>query len=645
MRNVLYNVILVLVLAGGCNYLDMVPENDIETIETIFEKKEDAEVWMKTCYAFLGGNIASVHTNPAVTGADEFLGSQFIKKSTGVQFPGFKIADGLQMSQDPYGNVWRKDKFYAAIRYCNIFLEKVGNINNMTEVKRNQWTGEIKVLKAFFYFELVRRYGPIILVHKNFDVKDPIVDMQQPRSHIDSCFNAMVQLIDESIPHILPHDQKDPIHRGFFSLETAHALKAKILVYAASPLFNGNEYYTNFRNKLGEPLFNAEYDHERWKRAALAAEEAVRECEKLGRRLYKKTGSYSTALLNTMMDLENSVVAENFYNEEALMLIKDGGDITMDAHYYFTLPMFLSTDPHYNYKMTGCISPSLKMVEMFYTENGVPIDMDKNWDYMDRYQIGKETSVQYNHVVALNQSTLNLHLKREPRFYANIAADRCYWQRGPVAGDNLLVQPYKGERFGVKQSIITPSSPQNPTGYWLKKMTISRIETRSYHLEIMSNKAFPFVAMRMSELYLMLAEAWNEYEGPSQKVYDALNVVRERAGIPDVVSSWRNYSKDPSRVDSKEGMRSIIRQETNIELAFEGHRFWNLRRWNTAHLELNQKQYGWNILGENARTFYNNFEGPIMLNDKPKFMAPRDYFFPIRSEEILLTGCVQNVNW
>ena len=151
--------------------------------------------------------------------------------------------------------------------------------------------------------------------------------------------------------------------------------------------------------------------------------------------------------------------------------------------------------------------------------------------------------------------------------------------------------------------------------------------------------------MRVAELYLMQAEAWNEYEGPSDKVYIPLNKVRERAGIPDVVTAWKSFSKSPEKVDTKEGMREIIQREYNIELAFEGQRFWNLRRWKTAHLELNDPQYGWNILGEDAQSFYNNFNGPVVVWSKRGFVAPRDYLFPIRAQEVMVSSVVQNPGW
>ena len=96
---------------------------------------------------------------------------------------------------------------------------------------------------------------------------------------------------------------------------------------------------------------------------------------------------------------------------------------------------------------------------------------------------------------------------------------------------------------------------------------------------------------------------------------------------------------------TQSGMREIIHREWNIEFAFEGRRYYNLRRWMEAPEELNQPQYGWNILADNQQGFYNNFEGPKVVWSKRKFTAPRDYFIPINSEEILISGCVQNPGW
>lgn len=153
--------------------------------------------------------------------------------------------------------------------------------------------------------------------------------------------------------------------------------------------------------------------------------------------------------------------------------------------------------------------------------------------------------------------------------------------------------------------------------------------------------------LRLSEVYLMQAEAWNEYlESPDEEhVYKPLDKVRVRAGILPVQEAWKNYSLNPGKVDTKEGMRDIIRQEYNIEFAFEGHRYWNIRRWMTAQQEMNGKAYGWNILGTTASTFYNNENGPVEVGRSYKFIAPRDYFTPFKAEEILISGMKQNPGW
>lgn len=636
--------ILSLLILNGCNYLDVVPENDIETIETIFEKREQAEDWMKTCHVILTAPVASVMSNPAFTGADEVVAGEYMRN----QFPsfqGFFIGDGLQMSQEPYGNIWKNTEFYAAIRYCNIFFENIDRVYNMQQEEKNIWTAEIKALKAHYYFELIRRYGPIILVPKNIDANADVAEMQLPRSPVDTCVNAIVRLLDEAIPVLPLFNQKDKSHRGYYCKEGAAALKAHVLLLAASPLFNGNKNYTNFVNKKGEKLFNTEYDPEKWKRAAEAAQEAIDIAGEGGKRLVEGDYRKTTDLLSTMADIEHSSLARNFEHDEALQMFEPQLSRTAAFWSLKTLPYFRSTDPDYSGSNQGCIAPSMKMVEFYYTVNGLPIESDKEWSYGTRYQMGKENVPAYRDVVPLNVSVLNLHLRREPRFYANIAADRCHWQMGPTAQNLKLVTAYQGEKFGTQATMVNNATPQNLTGYWMKKGSYSDVTPARYAADGLSGTVS--IIFRLAELYLMKAEAWNEYLATPdyEHVYAPLNEIRRRAGIPDVESSWINYSNEPGKIKTRDGMREIIRREWNIEFAFEGRRFWNLRRWLTAELELNEPLYGWNITASTAEGFYNYYKEPIPVWKKRAFVAPRDYLFPIRAEEVLKTNCVQNPNW
>lgn len=655
MKHLLYTILSSALLLFACSdYLDMTPEKDIDTIETIFEQRTSASDWLVGIYGLTTGLMASIGENVAYLGTDEFVTCDRFRNFSNLQgkyyYPGFKISDGLQMSQDPYDNLWeqggiedRFNSFYELIRSCNIFIENIDNVYNMLTSEKRQWKAEVKAIKAFIYFELVRRYGPIVLVPKNIGVDEDMSKMQQPRVHVDTCFNTIVRLLDEAVSFLPTSITRDSDRAAFFCKESALALKARVLLYAASPLFNGNEYYSDFKSKNGEPLFSIQKDPEKWKRAAEAADEAVRECE-YGHRLYNGTSNRSSNLLNTMGDIELSMYS-TFSNPEFLLEWK----YTSEGFYKFCLPRFKSSDlKYFNEALYGCLSPSMKMVEMYYTEHGLPIDADNTWNYNSRYQMSKEASSLYKDVVPLNTDVLQLHLRREPRFYACIAADRLYWQLGtntPYVNYNLLVKAYKGEQFGSQYDIVTSNSWQNINGYWLKKHTYSNWAIKTYHENIKRNETLPII--RLAELYLIQAEAWNEYlEKPDDRVYAPLNKVRKRAGIPDVVTAWKStYSKNPEKVDSREGMREIIRQEINIELAFEGHRYWNLRRWKIAHEKLNEKQYGWNILGETERVFYNNFEGPVVIWNKCKFTAPRDYLNPIRAEQVLISGVVQNPGW
>lgn len=165
-------------------------------------------------------------------------------------------------------------------------------------------------------------------------------------------------------------------------------LKAQVLLYAASPLFNGNPNYSNFVNKKGEHLVNSTYDKEKWRIAAEAADSAIQICLQGGKKLISGNVSQSSKLLNTMLDLEQSVLAQNFVNDEAIFMVRPQG-IAYNFWFSWTLPYFKSTDiTHYNGSVLGCIAPTMKIVEMYYTDHGLRA-------YFSRYQMSKETNTEY----------------------------------------------------------------------------------------------------------------------------------------------------------------------------------------------------------------------------------------------------------
>lgn len=146
----------------------------------------------------------------------------------------------------------------------------------------------------------------------------------------------------------------------------------------------------------------------------------------------------------------------------------------------------------------------------------------------------------------------------------------------------------------------------------------------------------------MADLYLMYAEALNEtLASPSADVYEYINKIRTRAGLQTVQTSWTTYSNNPGKYTSKEGMREIIQQERLIEMAFEGSRYWDIKRWKRAAEMFNQSITGWSVYQPTASEYYR-----VRTIFNQNFVAPRDYLWPLRTYDLTVNPkLVQNPGW
>ncbi|MBC5619968.1 MULTISPECIES: RagB/SusD family nutrient uptake outer membrane protein [Butyricimonas] len=648
-----YLFIPFLMLASCDSWLDVVPEEDIATIDSEFETYDQAYVWLQSAYTYMQ-KIYERYNDVAYSGTDELVADNYLRNSRASSHPvGLDIIGGRQNVFAPYADTWlnvvtlqsgpARNDFYTQISICNHFITRIDNVYNLPAKDKSEWKAEVIALKAYYYLELVRRYGPVMIVPDSFDPNQDVESLKLPRSHVDTCFNYIVRLCDEVVDLLPSRLAKKTDRRGYFNKEAVMALKARALCYQASDLFNGNSDYTNFVNKNGEPLFSSTPDPQKWERAAQAAIDVIDFCHDAGSAALIEGNIANTPLQSCMLDIEKSTQTYGWRSDEALYMIRlmDGSDMDW---FKLILPKFSDGS---NHTLPGaCFAPSMKMVEMFYTENGLPINQDLKWvGAGNPYALSVETDPKYVDVVALNEPVLNLHRRREPRFYADIVADRCYWRLGTETNNVYLIEMYQGEDFGLVERRLSASTPQNITGYYLKKGTASTATLNAHQGGLTSLGERPAAIFRLAEMYLIAAEALNECKtAPDAEVYKYLNEVRRRAGIPDVEEAWKG-ARDPGKVKSKTGMREIIRQEWNIEFAFEGFRFWNLRRWKAANVELNEKSLGWNVIANNANDFYNNGRGPVEVYSGNTFVAPRDYFWPIRSEEVQTAGCVQNPGW
>ncbi len=613
-------------LSSCSDFLGLIPDN-VATLNHAFAMRSEAEKYLFTCYSYMpkDGNPGQ---DPAMEGGDEI----WRLSNQGSSY--FSMARGYQNVTNPYGdNLWIN--LYRGLRDCNIFLENINNVPDMLESERYQWIAEVKTLKAYYHLYLVRMYGPVPVIKENLPIDADVNEVKVVRNPVDSCFAYMVQLIDEAVdfldPNVYTPNQQQ--EAGRITRPVALALKAKILVTAASDLFNGNTDQATLKNPDGTQLFNQEFSVEKWRIAADACKQAIDACDLAALKLYVYSSNYQqfklTDTVQYQLSLRNSV-CERWNNEVIWANTQSYCAIQGSA-----LPLL---DSRYveNFVPRGDYSPTLKIVEQFYSQHGVPINEDKTWDYNNRYDLREGTDKESLYI-RKGYTTVNLHFDREPRFYATLGFDGGVWYGQGVydntkPNDLFYVQTKKGQRnaAGADRSTVT--------GYFIKK--VIHFENVIGAGTTYSVNNYPWPVIRLGDLYLLYAEALNEVEGPSEEAYKYLNSVRERAGLLKVDEAWTTYSNVPDKYKSQTGLREIIRQERLNELAFEGQRFWDLRRWKEAARIMNNPIQGWDRLQDSPVAYYRK----VTLFDQT--FGSKDYFWPIKDSQISVNpNLVQNIGW
>jgi hypothetical protein len=622
-----------LLTVGSCSkYLDFVPDN-VATIDNAFAMRSSAEKYLFTCYSFLPlhGNIDA---NPAFTAGDEIM---IPVEMLGVDnLPNDIIGRGLQNIVDPVVNYWNGTlngkALYRGISTCNIFLENIGRVPDIPEAERVRWIAEAKFLKAYFHYWLMRMYGPIPLMKVNIPVTSEVDAFLVKRAPIDSCVNYMVQLIDEGLSSLQPTVFSETSDLGRITSLIALSVKAEILVTAASPLFNGNSEYAGYRNKDGEALFNTTFDAQKWKRAADACKAAIDACAATGLKLYyyqPVVDQYNlSAETKTQMSIRNAVTEK--WNPE---IIWANTQSTTGAIQSFSQARI---DPARiaNFSFKGFLAPTLKMAELFYSKNGVPIEEDLTYDYNGRYSL-QTAGVNDRFSILQGYTTAALHFNREARFYASLGFDGGIWYGQGKFDDKAT---FNVQAKALQTAGGSSGERYSGTGYWPKKLVnfnnvigpVNTYEMRDY----------PWPVMRLADLYLLYAEALNEFSGPGAEVYQYINLVRTRAGLKSVEESWTNFSRNPGKYTTKDGLRNIIQQERMIELAFEGKRFWDIRRWKKAPQLMNKSIQGWDVAQQDEALYYrvkNLFTQQFQL---------KDYFWPVKESELIVNkNLVQSPGW
>ena len=267
-------------------------------------------------------------------------------------------------------------------------MSKVGDL---TPSMRKRWLAEVKFLKAYYHFCLFRMYGPIVIADDNLPISATPEEVRKKREPVDKVVQYIVDLLDEcleDLPRVISNKGSE---LGRVTQIANLTLKARLLVTAASPLFNGNKDYANYVDKDGEHLFNSTEDPTKWDAAIVACEAAIEASQdpELGLELY----SYKSNLIlsdetKCQLSIRNSVTEK--WNTELIW----GLSSRSDAHLQSLCMTRVGAYPNNMWGGQEMLNPTMEATNLYYTKNGVPMDEDKTWNYADRFKVKMHTNEQ-----------------------------------------------------------------------------------------------------------------------------------------------------------------------------------------------------------------------------------------------------------
>lgn len=489
--------------------------------------------------------------------------NQVITGSFGGTFTGF------------LNNSW--SYLYTHIRLANIFLKDVDNSPLSASLKKRT-KAEVRFLRAYFYSCLMEGWGGVPIVGDT--VYDLHAHAQAVRSSYSDCVKYVVSELDD-VASQLPLSYSG-LNYGRITKGACLALKSRVLLFAASPLYNGGSMATDEKLKAltGYPT----HDPNRWQKALKAAQAVV------------NLGEYHLEVDNTTKP------GYGFYrvflqrvNSEYILAYMMGPNVVLEQ---YNLPKSRGYWNSYH----RC--PTQELVDAFPMKNGLPIS-DPNSGY----------------------NPDSPYVNRDPRFYYTIIYNgSLYYNRH---GHELKpVWTYKGAQDGI---VPLSSGGGTHTGYYFRKM-MSRLIPYKGGGE--TDRCLPVI--RYTEILLNLAEAANE-TGNTSLAMQQLISLRKRAGIEPGPDGRYGLPASPTQDEA----RKLIHNARFIGLAFEGKRFWDLRRWKDFSLIQNKYTHGMLITKEGNDFTYERIELRKHVGFTDKL-----YLFPFPQDEVAIDrGILQNPGW
>ncbi|WP_276482424.1 RagB/SusD family nutrient uptake outer membrane protein [Paraflavitalea pollutisoli] len=515
------------------------PQERLEE-EEIFDPRDsvgtNSRQFLMNVYAYLPNHFTGVGENALQDAATD---------DAVYRYPAGTVetfVNGRWTSWNMPDDVW--SRYYVGIRRANLFLSKVDIVPLKTAGQKDQWKAEARFCRALFYFELVRRWGGVPLLGNEVLTLEGNVDFT--RNTFDQCIQYIVSECDAVKDVLLRENVIADGDWGRVTRTGALALKARALLYAASPLNNAGNDVT------------------KWQAAAQAAKDII--------------------------DLNYHALATNFStlfttrrDKEIILNYQANTSSTLETNYG---PIGYSGAS----AGSGLMNPTQNLVEAFPMKNGKAITESGS---------GYDPQAPYTN--------------RDPRLAATVLYNTLGWLNRPV-------ELYDGGR----------DYAGTQTGYYMRKFLGAFTTSTAYAAT--NHNAMIF---RYAEVLLNYAEALCEANTlVPEEAYKALELIRQRAGLSPYTIT---------RGLSQAAFRTLVRNERRVELAFEGHRFWDIRRWKIGAEVLNKTLLRGVAVTKTGTTYTYDAQRPVLTTST---WEDKLYRYPIPVAEIEKSKLLlQNTGW
>lgn len=530
-------------------------EDEKLTFDKVWESRIDTERYWLNTMSFLPNDADDFNYSPWLGASDE-ASVTYDRDTRWINFGSWNA------SSVPY---YKMDFYYKGIRECNIFMQNVDRCSDpiVTKDELAKWKVQSRFARAYYYFLMMRIYGPVFLLGDELlDFSATTEELYRPRNTWDECVNYVVSEMEACVNDPAMLDQYPSAEYGLATKGACQAVIARLKLYSARDLFNGNTLYSSVKNPVtpdfpelsGVNLFPQQYDANKWLEAAKAAKLLI---DNPLYKLYRSDDNdpYKNYYGITQVD----------WNSELIWTTGYKGRYIVGSH---TVPTGISGNAF------GGVGPVQQQVDAYAMDNGrYPITgyngknpiIDKASGYSENeFELTNWEYPAWGGAGAYNLTAPNMYKKREPRFYINVFFGGSKWAHG---GSMTKISFAKGGNGNKSHDYPKP-------GYLINRFYDHTLNSANGQW---GNIVFP--TFRLAEMYLNFIESVLEckkrnvslpsgYESEAMALWADL---RDRAGLDPIADVYPNAST--------EELIELCRKERRVELTFENHRYFDTRTW------------------------------------------------------------------